>query len=179
MAASLMKKKQKEVERHTGSGRLIVKGEPAPYWRHQPASADDDEQRRAPRSGAELWAKARAVKTQVTLTRRWHTDVDKWYKRLWLTCKGSHTLLAGLFFRGTVGFSRAQTVMARRDLSPPHPHPHPHRPASVSARRTSRLISPRLSLDVLDVRRFCPIRSCWRLWSSACSTLRIPRRASR
>ena len=25
--------------------------------------------------------------------------------------KGSHTLLAGLLYRGTVGFSRAQTVM--------------------------------------------------------------------
>ena len=30
---------------------------------------------------------------------------------MWLSCKGSHTLLAGVFFRGTVGFSRAQTVM--------------------------------------------------------------------
>ena len=48
---------------------------------------------------------------QVTLTKRWHKDVDKWYKRLWLTCKGSHTLLAGLLYRGSVGFSRAQTVM--------------------------------------------------------------------
>jgi len=47
----------------------------------------------------------------VTLTKRWHKDVDKWYKRLWLTCKGSHTLLAGLLYRGSVGFSRAQTVM--------------------------------------------------------------------
>ena len=64
-----------------------------------------------PRKGAELWAKARAVKTTVKLTRRWHKDVDTWYKRLWLTFQGSHTLLAGLLYRGTVGFSRAQTVM--------------------------------------------------------------------
>ena len=47
---------------------------------------------------------------QVKLTKRWHGDVDRWYKRLWLTCKVSHTLLAGLLFRGTAGFSRAQTV---------------------------------------------------------------------
>ena len=83
------------------------------YWREDQRSSADEPDRAAgaPRSGAELWAKARAVKTQVKLSKRWHKDVNTWYKRLWLVFKGSHTLLAGLLYRGTVGFSRAQTVM--------------------------------------------------------------------
>ena len=56
----------------------------------------------------------------MVLTKRWHGDVDRWYKRLWLTCKVSHTLLAGLLFRGTAGFSRAQTVQAHA-ISPLQP----------------------------------------------------------
>ena len=83
----------------------------------------------------------------MTLTKRWHRDVNTWYKRLWLTCKGSHTLLAGLFYRGSVGFSRAQTVMilsnsvvlelvvlclqydtvGEAEVNPnPNPNPHPN-----------------------------------------------------
>ena len=98
-----------------------MRDNPAPYWAAEharalapsPTGEEDGKPSppKGPRTGAELWAKARVVKTQVTLTKRWHRDVNTWYKRLWLTCKGSHTLLAGLFYRGSVGFSRAQTVM--------------------------------------------------------------------
>ena len=119
MAAGLMKKRGSADDAakavYTADGKRIVKSEPGAYWRgdQRAAAPDDDasERERAPRSGAELWAKARVVKTQVILTQRWHEDVNTWYKRLWLVFKGSHTLLAGLLYRGTVGFSRAQTVM--------------------------------------------------------------------
>ena len=60
----------------------------------------------------------------LTLT-RWHKDVDTWYKRLWLTFQGSHTLLAGLLYRGTVGFSRAQTVIDPLQQRGPTPTPTP------------------------------------------------------
>ena len=42
------------------------------------------------------------------MARRWHKDVNRWYKRLWLSFKMNRTLLAGLFFRGSLG--HAQTV---------------------------------------------------------------------
>ena len=49
-------------------------------------------------------ALTRTLTLTLTLTlTRWHKDVDTWYKRLWLTFQGSHTLLAGLLYRGTVG----------------------------------------------------------------------------
>jgi hypothetical protein len=44
------------------------------------------------------------------LVRRWYKLVDRCDKRLWLEFRRSHTLLAGLVFRGTSGHSRAQTV---------------------------------------------------------------------
>ena len=99
--------------------------EPAPHWRRHTATdtgdhqgscrggGDDDGQQpqlSGGARGAELWGRARAVRMQVKLTKRWHRDVDRWYKRLLLTCTQSHTLLAGLVYRGAAGFSRAQTV---------------------------------------------------------------------
>ena len=56
------------------------------------------------------WKRMEVAKDQIIMTRRWHTDVDAWYKRMWISCKNSHTLLAGLVYRGTQGMSRAQTV---------------------------------------------------------------------
>ena len=106
--------------RWSGPGRSLISTPPprseyvAPFWAVDQNRTSLDaigDGPGEPRKGAELWAKARAVKTTVKLTKRWHKDVDTWYKRLWLTFQGSHTLLAGLLYRGTVGFSRAQTVM--------------------------------------------------------------------
>jgi len=59
----------------------------------------------------EHWRRARMLKSQVVLTRRWHSDVDRGWKRMVLACKGSHTLVAGVFCRGAMGFTRAQTCM--------------------------------------------------------------------
>ena len=42
--------------------------------------------------------------------RRWYLDVNRCHKRLALEFRRSHTLLAGLVFRGTSGYTRAQTV---------------------------------------------------------------------
>ena len=61
----------------------------APFWRvdqnrTSPVNLGEGTGTGEPRKGAELWAKARAVKTNVKLTKRWHKDVDTWYKRLWL-----------------------------------------------------------------------------------------------
>lgn len=61
-------------------------------------------------SRGKKWKRLQVGKDQLILAKRWHKDVDRWYKRVWLQCKVSHTLLAGLLFRGTAGFSRAQTV---------------------------------------------------------------------
>ena len=64
-------------ERRTADGRLIVRDDPAPYWKADRftglgASKEDEGAPqegvvypKGPRSGAELWAKARVVKTQV------------------------------------------------------------------------------------------------------------------
>lgn len=62
------------------------------------------------RSAAELWHVARRGKQQIVLTRRWYAMVNRKWKRIWLSCKGSHTLMAGVFFRGSLGYTRAQTV---------------------------------------------------------------------
>ena len=53
------------------------------------------------------WKTAKAVKNQVKMTRRWHKDSNRWWRRLRHNCTSGHTLLAGLFFRGNAGFSRA------------------------------------------------------------------------
>ena len=61
------------------------------------------------------WMIARRQVEHVTLARRWHKSVNRAYKRLWLSFKESHTLAAGVFFRGASGtllprLTRAQTV---------------------------------------------------------------------
>ena len=56
------------------------------------------------------WQRVRVLKDVFVLCRRWHSDVDRCYKVTWLQCKGSHTLLAGVCFRGALGFTRAQSV---------------------------------------------------------------------
>jgi len=63
------------------------------------------------KSAAKNWRRARQLKTQVVLARRWHSDVDRSWKRMALACKGSHTLVAGVFCRGSMGYTRAQTCM--------------------------------------------------------------------
>ena len=60
---------------------------------------------------SEYWRKARRFKSQVVLVHRWWRDVNYCHKRMWLSFKGSHTLLAGVVFKGTLGFTRTQTVM--------------------------------------------------------------------
>ena len=62
------------------------------------------------RSWGNRWKRQRVNKDQVVMAKRWHGDVDTWYKRLWLSCTGSHTLLAWLVYRGSNKMSRAQTV---------------------------------------------------------------------
>ena len=54
-------------------------------------------------SAAVRWKQAKLVAQQQVLTKRWHKDVDRGYKRLWLGFKDSHTLLAGVFYRGSSG----------------------------------------------------------------------------
>ncbi len=61
-------------------------------------------------SANENWIKARRLKAQIVLVRRWHGLVNRCDKRLWLEFKRSHTLLAGVVFRGTSGYTRAQTT---------------------------------------------------------------------
>ena len=56
------------------------------------------------------WNKARRFKNQIVLVRRWWHDVNRCHKRIWLSFKGTHTLLAGVVFRGAQGYTRAQTV---------------------------------------------------------------------
>ena len=62
-------------------------------------------------SSAKHWRKARNLKTQVVIVRRWHSDVDSCGKRMLLAFQGGHTLVAGVFCRGSLGLTRAETVM--------------------------------------------------------------------
>ena len=62
-------------------------------------------------NSTEHWRKARQLKTQVVIVRRWHSDVDSFGKRMLLAFKGGHTLVAGVFCRGSLGLTRAETVM--------------------------------------------------------------------
>ena len=62
-------------------------------------------------SAAVRWRQARLVAQQEVFVRRWHKDVDRSYKRLWLGFKDSHSLMSGVFYRGAAGYTRAQTVM--------------------------------------------------------------------
>lgn len=45
------------------------------------------------------------------LTKRWHKDVDSFWKRLLLSCRAEHSLCAGICYRGVPGWTRAQSVM--------------------------------------------------------------------
>jgi Ca2+-binding EF-hand superfamily protein len=64
-------------------------------------------------TGLQRWKQAQASKTDAThlLTKRWHKDVDRVWKRLCLACMYNHSLCAGITTRGVPGFTRAQTVM--------------------------------------------------------------------
>jgi len=58
------------------------------------------------------WGKARRLSvTTAAATKAWHSDVDSVYKRLGLACLSQHTLCSGIFWRGSAGYTRAQTVM--------------------------------------------------------------------
>jgi len=57
------------------------------------------------------WRQAKVVAKTELLASRWHRDVDRLWKRLCLACLSSHTLCAGIIYRGAAGFTRAQTVM--------------------------------------------------------------------
>ena len=73
---------------------------------------DDGAEEGAPKpSAAVRWKQAKLVVQQEVFVKRWHKDVDRNYKRLWLSFKDSHTLMAGVLYRGAAGFTRAQTVM--------------------------------------------------------------------
>ena len=50
------------------------------------------------------------LKDMIVLCRRWHADVRGCQRATWLTCKATHTLLAGVAYRGALGSTRAQTV---------------------------------------------------------------------
>ncbi len=57
------------------------------------------------------WKRAKfGVEGQV-MVQRWHKDVDSVWKRVCLACTQSHTLCAGILYRGAAGYTRAQTVM--------------------------------------------------------------------
>ena len=59
----------------------------------------------------ERWRTAKTAAQTDIITRRWHKDVDRVWKRMCLACTSSHTLCAGIFHRGAPGYTRAQTVM--------------------------------------------------------------------
>ena len=71
------------------------------------------------------------------LTKRWHKDVNRGYKRMWLAFKDSHTLLSGW---STVALqaTRAQTV---RNSSIPRPRDC-HPVCSTRRHQTALVINP-------------------------------------
>jgi len=85
-----------------------------PACTHGSEASSGDEHGDAPRStvsAATRWQQARLVAQQELLVSRWHKDVDRVWKRLWLGFRTNHTLMAGLCYRGAGGHTRAQTVM--------------------------------------------------------------------
>lgn len=60
---------------------------------------------------ARHWHRAEHYKTHVVFSVRWYQDVNEPRKRLWLAFRQSHSLLTGLVFRGSMGRTRAETVM--------------------------------------------------------------------
>jgi len=71
--------------------------------------------RTLPNASMARWKQARATTQRIsqvdTITKRWHKDVDSVWKRLLLACTMNHTLCAGILYRGSPGYTRAQTVM--------------------------------------------------------------------
>jgi len=63
-----------------------------------------------PIDAKKLWAAARRRSQHVVLARRWHRDVDRRWKQIWLDFKLSHSLLAAVFYRGSPGYTRAQSA---------------------------------------------------------------------
>ena len=57
------------------------------------------------------WTRTRHVVQAETVANRWHQDVDRVWKRLWMACTANHTFCAGVLYRGSAGFTRAQTVI--------------------------------------------------------------------
>ena len=57
------------------------------------------------------WDRVRKAAKQAVIARRWYKGVDHPCKRLLLACRTSHTLVAGMVYRGFTGFTRAQTCM--------------------------------------------------------------------
>eukprot|EP00900_Chrysochromulina_parva_P014224 jgi/Chrpa1/22802/Chrysochromulina_OHIO_Genome00028027-RA len=62
-------------------------------------------------TGLQRWKQAKHKTNATLLTKRWHKDVDRVWKRLLLACMYNHSLCAGITTRGVPGFTRAQTVM--------------------------------------------------------------------
>jgi len=62
-------------------------------------------------TGLQRWKQAKHKTNATLLTKRWHKDVDRVWKRLFLACMFNHSLCAGITTRGVPGFTRAQTVM--------------------------------------------------------------------
>jgi len=79
-------------------------GKPNPFGADKP---------KAPVPGKWNLAKA-TVQGEVNaaiMSKRWHKDVDSNCKRICLACTQYHTLLAGIVYRGSAGYTRAQTMM--------------------------------------------------------------------
>jgi Ca2+-binding EF-hand superfamily protein len=62
-------------------------------------------------TGLQRWKQAKHKTNATLLTKRWHKDVDRVWKRLCLACMYNHSLCAGITTRGVPGYTRAQTVM--------------------------------------------------------------------
>lgn len=93
-------------------GMLVNRSEgPASDDAEGPASDDAMQPSAGLSRAAVRWRQAKLVADQELLTKRWHKDVNRGYKRLWLFFKDSHTLMAGVIYRGVGGYTRAQTVM--------------------------------------------------------------------
>lgn len=60
---------------------------------------------------AARWRQAKVSVRHQVLVNRWHKDVDRVHKRLWISFKSSHTLMAGVIFKGYAGHTRAETIM--------------------------------------------------------------------
>jgi len=101
-----------EVNGHTEDGRRVTRRCSTPRLLqesllHQPTEARSSRQRH---NAKLLWARARRHGRHAVLATRWHKDVDRPWKHIWLDFKQSHTLLAAVIFRGSPGYTRAQTV---------------------------------------------------------------------